>query len=363
MNARGASVEIDAISKRYGGVAALDRVSLSVREGEFLALLGPSGSGKSTMLMALAGFETPDSGSISVGGRHIDKLPPHQRDIGMVFQRYALFPHMSVHENVAYPLHRRGVKSAEIQRRVRDALALVKLEGFAARAVDQLSGGQQQRVALARALIFRPAVLLMDEPMSALDRKLREQMQMELKQLHRQVGTTIILVTHDQEEALSMADRVALLHNGRLRQLDTPQRMYRHPADAFVADFIGRTNFLPIATTGTSGTLAAPGTAHIQGFAEPCRDVLAEDAATPQAGKYLGVRPEDVHLLPGDADTGQPCTIIETAFSGAMLSILVEAGGHTLTVQAPAQQHLWQPGDRATLRFSAGSCRVFDSNQ
>jgi len=366
MTARGASVEIDTVSKCYGKVTALDRVSLSVREGEFLALLGPSGSGKSTMLMALAGFEKPDSGSLLVGGRQIDKLPPHQRDIGMVFQRYALFPHMTVHENVAYSLRRRGVKSAEVQSRVRDALALVKLEGFAARSVDQLSGGQQQRVALARALVFRPAVLLMDEPMSALDRKLREQMQMELKQLHRQVGTTIILVTHDQDEALSMADRVALLHNGQLLQLDTPQRMYRQPANAFVADFIGRTNFLPIATAGTA---AAPGRAHVAGFSQPCGNVIAADSQPPQVGKYLGVRPEDVQLLPAATDatdaahTMQACTIIETAFAGAMQSILVEAGGHTLTVEAPAQQHLWQPGERASLRFAPGSCRVFDGKQ
>ena len=357
MNPRGASVDIDNISKRYGGVLALDGVSLSVKEGEFLALLGPSGSGKSTMLMALAGFERPDSGSISVGGKPIDKLPPHQRDIGMVFQRYALFPHMTVHENLAYPLHRRGVKSADIHTRVRDALSLVKLDGFGARSVEQLSGGQQQRVALARALIFQPSVLLMDEPMSALDRKLRQQLQLELKQLHKQVGTTIILVTHDQEEALSMADRIALLHDGRLRQLDTPQKMYRQPADAFVADFIGRTNFLPL------GPFVAAKHPQVQGFMHASDDALATDSATAQAGKYLGVRPEHVELLTLETEhhRAQPCTVIETAFAGAMQSILVEAGGHVLTVEAAAQHHLWQSGDRALLRFSPGSCRVYDT--
>jgi len=355
INAPGASVDIDAVSKTYGRVAALDRVSLAVRPGEFLALLGPSGSGKSTLLMALAGFEHPDSGSISINGHPIDRLPPHEREIGMVFQRYALFPHLSVRENLAYSLRRRGVKAAQIQSRVRDALSLVKLEDHAERSVDQLSGGQQQRIALARALIFRPSVLLMDEPMSALDRKLRQQMQMELKQLHRQVGSTMILVTHDQEEALSMADRIALLHNGRLRQLDRPQDMYRQPADAFVADFIGRTNFLPLAAPSSDGQ------PHIAGFVRPSDKVLTPDAAAPLSGKFLGVRPEQAMLLSETAGY-QPCTVIETAFAGATQSVLVEAGGHRLTIDMPTQGPLWQSGDRASLQFAAGSCRVYDTN-
>ncbi|WP_431284582.1 ABC transporter ATP-binding protein [Humitalea sp. 24SJ18S-53] len=343
----GQSVEIEALSKSFGKVVALDRVSLTVRPGEFMALLGPSGSGKTTILMAVAGFEAADSGSIRIGGRSIDRLPPHQRDIGMVFQRYALFPHMSVAENLAYSLRRRGVPAAEIARRVNEALALVKMEGYGARGVDQLSGGQQQRVAIARAMIFRPAVLLMDEPMSALDKKLREHMQMEIRLLHRELGATIILVTHDQEEALSMADRVALLNEGRLCQLGTPAELYRAPADAFVAGFIGRSNFLPIAG------------GRLRGFTSDLAKVLAEDSAAPRDGHVLAIRPEHMTLHAAGTPDGEPCRVLEAAFGGPRQSVLVEAAGHRIMVEAGAAGPLWRPGDAASLHFHPKTGRIF----
>ena len=344
----GNTVEISGLTKRYGPVMALADVSLSVRSGEFLALLGPSGSGKSTMLMSIAGFETPDTGSIAVGGRSIDHLPPHKRNIGMVFQRYALFPHLSVAENVAYPLRRRGVPTRDIAGRVADALALVRLDGYGQRGVDALSGGQQQRVALARALVFEPAVLLLDEPMSALDRKLRQHMQLELKQLHARVGGTIILVTHDQEEALSMADRVALLDHGRLRQIGTPADLYRRPVDAFVADFIGRTNFLPL----------GPDLARIAGFAQQLGNAMADDAPAPIRGQGIGVRPE--HIMLSADGPGEPCSIVQTSFGGAQQLVLLDVGGHRLTAELPSTGRLWQTGERAVLNFLPGSCRIFD---
>ena len=347
----GQAVEIQALAKRFGDVVALDGVSLDVQPGEFLALLGPSGSGKTTVLMAIAGFERPDTGRILIGGREISGLAPHRRDIGMVFQRYALFPHMTVAENLAYPLRRRGVGRSEIIARIEEILHLVKLDGLGGRGVDQLSGGQQQRVAIGRALIFRPSVLLMDEPMSALDKKLRQHMQMELKLLHRTLGATIILVTHDQEEALSMADRVALLDQGRLRQLGTPAELYRNPADAFVADFIGRTNFLP---------LAEGDPARVAGFATILGRALAADAPRPAACCYAGVRPEHIDILSPDAD-GEACRVIEVAFGGASQSVLVEAAGHRITADMPAGLRLWQTGDAGRLRFHPGMVRVFDA--
>ncbi|WP_159995147.1 ABC transporter ATP-binding protein [Roseomonas sp. 18066] len=351
MRQAGQPVEIQGLSKRYGRLRALDDVSLAVAPGEFLALLGPSGSGKSTMLMTIAGFERADSGRIIIGGRPVDHLPPHQREIGMVFQRYALFPHMSVSENLAYPLRRRGVTEGEILRRVTEALGTVRLDDLGSRSIDALSGGQQQRVALARAIIFRPAVLLMDEPMSALDRKLRQHMQLELKQLHQELGTTIILVTHDQEEALSMADRVALLNHGRLRQVGAPAELYRRPVDAFVADFIGRTNFLSVDHSG------------VVGFSTPLAGALAPDSAAPAPGKVLGIRPE--HMTLSDDAPGEPCRVIQASFGGAQQVLLLAAGGQQLTMELPSWNssgggRLWQPGEAGFLRFLPGTARVYD---
>jgi len=241
---QGQSVTITSVQKRFGSHLALDNVSLSIKPGEFISLLGPSGSGKTTLLMILAGFSRPDSGSVKFGETEIVRMPPHKRDIGMMFQNYALFPHMTVGENVAYPLKLRRVPKSEIATRVLKALDLVKLGGYQDRRVDQLSGGQRQRVALARAVVFQPRVLLMDEPLSALDKNLREQMQFEIRQLHETLGMTTITVTHDQREALTMSDRVAVIDNGKLMQFATPVDLYERPANRFVAGFIGESTFL-----------------------------------------------------------------------------------------------------------------------
>jgi spermidine/putrescine ABC transporter ATP-binding subunit len=235
-------IEFKGVSKRFGSTIAVDEVSLAIEEGEFFALLGPSGCGKTTLLRMLAGFETPTEGAILIDGRDVAAEPPNRRPVNMVFQSYAVFPHMSVAENVAYGLKIDGVAKAERDRRVEEALALVRLEGLGGRRPDQLSGGQRQRVALARALVKRPRVLLLDEPLSALDAKLREAMRAELADLQRRVNITFVMVTHDQEEALAMAGRCAVMHRGRLQQVATPADLYEFPNSRFVADFIGQVN-------------------------------------------------------------------------------------------------------------------------
>jgi putative spermidine/putrescine transport system ATP-binding protein len=249
---RGASLPIVVrqVTKAYGAVHALDHIDLDIHSGEFLTLLGPSGSGKTTLLMVLAGFTRPDHGSLKFGDAEVIRLAPHKRDVGMVFQSYALFPHMDVAANVAFPLRLRSVPKADAARRVDQALEMVQLAGYGARRVDQLSGGQRQRVALARAIVFEPRILLMDEPLSALDKQLREHMQIELRRLHEKLGMTTVYVTHDQREALTMSDRVAVIDHGRIMQLDAPRRLYEQPANRFVAEFIGESTFLPVEAAG-----------------------------------------------------------------------------------------------------------------
>jgi ABC-type Fe3+/spermidine/putrescine transport system ATPase subunit len=240
-----ASIHLDDVAKTYDGrVFAVDGVSLQIAPGEFFSLLGPSGCGKTTTLRMIAGFETVDKGRISVGGNDVTDLPVHKRNMGMVFQSYALFPHRTVVENVGFGLRMRGMARSEIAERVRDALTLVALTGFEDRRPGELSGGQQQRVALARAIVIRPRVLLCDEPLGALDRKLRQQMQFELKQLQKELGVTLVFVTHDQEEALAMSDRIAVMNAGRIEQIGTPGEIYERPRTRFVADFIGEINLM-----------------------------------------------------------------------------------------------------------------------
>ena len=246
MQSNALNISINSITKTYGDFHALNDVNLEIKSGEFLTLLGPSGSGKTTLLMVLAGFTRPDYGSVKFGEEEVILKPPHLREIGMVFQNYALFPHMNVEENVGYPQKLRGVRKSETKHSVDEALSTVKLDGLGKRRVSELSGGQKQRVALARAIVFKPKILLMDEPLSALDKKLREEMQIELRQLHDSLNITTVYVTHDQKEALTMSDRIAVINGGQLMQLDTPNEIYRRPNNAFIADFIGESSLLSV---------------------------------------------------------------------------------------------------------------------
>jgi putative spermidine/putrescine transport system ATP-binding protein len=252
------NISIANITKKYGDFFALNDVSLDVTSGEFLTLLGPSGSGKTTLLMVLAGFTSPDHGSVKFGDEEVVLKPPHLRGIGMVFQNYALFPHMNVEQNVGYPQKLRGVSTAETKTSVEEALATVKLDGLGHRRVDELSGGQRQRVALARAIVFKPQILLMDEPLSALDKKLREEMQIELRQLHDSLNMTTVYVTHDQKEALTMSDRIAVINDGQLQQLGSPNDIYQKPNNAFIADFIGESSLVPVTVKNKKAVLAKP---------------------------------------------------------------------------------------------------------
>ncbi len=289
--AREASLPITVrqITKSYGSVRALDHIDLDIRSGEFLTLLGPSGSGKTTLLMVLAGFTRPDHGSLKFGDTEVIRLAPHKRGIGMVFQSYALFPHMTVGANIAFPLRLRGIAKADIIRRVDEALAMVQLAGYAARRVDELSGGQRQRGARARAIVFEPRILLMDEPLSALDKQLREHMQIELRRLHEQLGMTTVYVTHDQREALTMSDRVAVINHGRIMQLDAPRRLYERPANRFIAEFIGESTFLPVEMA--SGVVTYAG-----------QLIKVAGDPVPQGHYLLMLRPERLKIL--DAETG-----------------------------------------------------------
>ena len=279
-----AVIEMHGVGKRFGAARALDGVSLTIRENEFYALLGPSGCGKTTLLRVLAGFETPDEGAISLDGKDLIVIRPNRRPINMMFQSYALFPHLSVFNNIAYGLRMDGVRGSDLEERTRDALAMVQLDGLESRRPHQLSGGQRQRVALARALVKRPRVLLLDEPLAALDKKLRGQMQIELKRLQHVVGITFVVVTHDQEEALVMADRIALMREGRIVQEGTPKELYEQPASYFVADFIGDMNFF-------AGTCCAEGLRLATGTTLRGPVASGEDSQA-----WLAVRPDKLAL-------------------------------------------------------------------
>jgi putrescine transport system ATP-binding protein len=284
-------LRIDGVAKRFGAVRAVDRLSLDIRRGEFFALLGPSGCGKTTLLRMLAGFETPDEGAILLGGNDIAQVLPHQRPVNMMFQNYALFPHLSVRDNIAFGLRRARMPRAEIATRVAEMVALVRLEGLEKRKPDQLSGGQRQRVALARSLARRPEILLLDEPLAALDKKLRESTQVELMELQRRLGMTFIIVTHDQEEAMTMADRIGVMDQGRLEQVATPRKLYEAPNSRWVAEFVGDINMLQgEVTPGAAGRLAIA-----------TKDAGTIVAAAPldpvkQALVFVAIRPEKVKL-------------------------------------------------------------------
>ena len=313
-------------AKSYGPVAALIEASLEVSEGEFLTLLGPSGSGKTTLLMIVAGLTQPDGGEVWIDGRLATYAPPHKRDLGIVFQNYALFPHLTVFENIAFPLRMRQLPERQIAEAVARALETVRLAHTAERLPRQLSGGQQQRIALARATVYRPSIVLMDEPLGALDRKLRDQMQLEIKHLHRHLGITVVYVTHDQDEAMTMSDRICLMNNGRIAQLGAPQELYFQPCSLFVADFLGESNFLP-------GRVSETGTALLVEAA--CGLTLK---AAPAAGIAKGarvrlmVRPECLRLLaPGEsAENVAEGRLEETVFVGGIRRYFVAVGGEQI---------------------------------
>jgi spermidine/putrescine transport system ATP-binding protein len=286
-----AAIEVEAVSKRYGTHTAVDDVSLSIEEGEFFSLLGPSGCGKTTTLRMIAGFIAPDDGRILLQGRDVTSVPPNKRQVNMVFQHYALFPHMSIYDNVAFGLSVKGVPRREHRARITEILKVVALEGLERRRPRQLSGGQQQRVALARALVNRPAALLLDEPLGALDVKLRRHMQLELKRIQHELGTTFVYVTHDQEEALAMSDRIAVMNGGRAEQVDGPREIYEHPATAFVADFIGSLNALDVTVGEIVGGYA------VARVGDSGRVVVAADGAVAVGSPLrVAVRPEWVRI-------------------------------------------------------------------
>jgi len=347
------SIRLERVSKVFdNGVAAVDGVSLAIREGEFFSLLGPSGCGKTTTLRMIAGFEEPSEGRLLIRGRDVTDLPPHRRDTGMVFQNYALFPHRTVFENVAFGLRMRKVERTAIERRVRDALALVELTGLEARRPAQLSGGQQQRVALARAIVIEPTVLLCDEPLGALDKKLRQTMQFELKQLQRKIAVTLVYVTHDQEEALTMSDRIAVMNHGRIEQLGTPLDIYNRPATRFVSDFIGDSNLFEAAVGDVLG-------AQLRLRTDDGLELVAALAEPPPAGRLsLAVRPEKIRLggASARADNQFSGAVESVAFLGGSILYRVALANRRLILAIEpndGSKPLHAPGETVTLGWAA----------
>jgi ABC-type Fe3+/spermidine/putrescine transport system ATPase subunit/ABC-type spermidine/putrescine transport system permease subunit II len=350
--ARGVGIAFEGLTKRYGQHAAVDAVDLRVEPGEFMTVLGPSGSGKTTLLMLVAGFVSPDSGRLMLGGEDISRIPPHRRDIGVVFQNYALFPHLDVRRNVAFPLEVRGGAAADIKRRVDWALELVHMQSFAARRISQLSGGQQQRVALARAIVFGPRALLMDEPLAALDRNLRMDMQNELRGLQRSLGQTVVYVTHDQEEALNLSDRVAVMHGGRLQQVAAPRDLYLKPRNAFVAGFFGEANLFHGMAAGDVLTLADG-----QRLPLPQR----HDGAG-----VLCVRPEMIQFQAAAA-AGFPAIegrVMDARFQGSIVRIRLETsvGPLTATRQITSAAALPEKGARVNVSWMPQLTHVMEAD-
>jgi putative spermidine/putrescine transport system ATP-binding protein len=308
------------VSKRYGTVAAADNVDLNVAQGEFVTILGPSGSGKTTLLSLIAGLNRPTSGRIFIGGRDVTEAPAQERNIGLVFQSYALFPHMTVLDNVLFPLGVRKITGAVARERAIDALKLVRLDGLQDRRPSQLSGGQQQRVALARAIVFKPDILLLDEPLGALDRKLREELQVELKQLQRTLGVTTLLVTHDQEEALSLSDRIMVLNHGRTQQVAAPTEAYLKPANRFVAEFLGIANFIGI-----------------------------------DGGRTGLVRPERLKLETVGVNGGRPARVIEAIYLGQMVRyhLQLDEGATPMVAAVPFVGRAYEAGEKVSVSWDA----------
>ncbi len=352
-------VEFQGVRKSYDGETLVVRdLDLKVARGEFLTLLGPSGSGKTTLLMMLAGFEVPTAGDIRLDGRSIAKLRPHERGLGVVFQHYALFPHLSVAANVAFPLTVRRVPKHEQRERVERALAMVRLEGFGARRPGQLSGGQMQRVALARALVFEPALVLMDEPLGALDKQLREHMQLEIKHLHEQLGLTVVYVTHDQSEALTMSDRVAVFDRGEVRQVAPPEVLYEAPENAFVAQFVGENNRLP-------GRLAARDAERCVVEVDGCGAIHALPIRVGEIGcrVSLSLRPERVVLGATDLPNAFDAVVRERVYHGDHTRLRLALGPHDdFVLKLSGDAARTPPGVGAAVRIGwmTEDCRALD---
>lgn len=372
-------VRLSAVSKFYGETVAVKDLSLDVEPGEFLFLLGPSGAGKTSVLRMIGGYESPTSGTIMIGEQDVTRLPVHKRNIGMVFQSYALFPHMTVGQNVAFGLKMRGVPKSEAAARVAEALRLVELDGLEKRYPSQLSGGQQQRVALARAVVYRPALLLLDEPLANLDRRLRDTMRLELKQLQRRIGITTIMVTHDQEESLSMADRVVVMHRGSLEQVGTPAEIYNRPSSPFVAAFIGELNLLRgelLSTAGDRGRVRAAGlefNVRLDEDRQAGREITVclraeRIAVTAYAPGFTDKVGEQFEPNSGPEDAGDlnrfEATVEVVTYLGASTLYLIRPSGATtalLKVLEPnvAGQPLYRVGDRVGLSWTAQSAVCF----
>ena len=358
------AVEMQDVLKQFitpeGGIlSAVDHVTMQIRDGEFFSLLGPSGCGKTTSLRMIAGFELPTSGSILIRGKEMSQVPAHLRPVNTVFQQYALFPHMTVGQNIAFGLEMKGVGKAERSKRVSEALEMVRLPGMEMRRAKQLSGGQQQRIALARALVNKPEVLLLDEPLGALDLKLRKEMQLELKTLQREVGITFIYVTHDQEEALTMSDRIAVMSKGRALQVGMPEEIYERPADKFVADFIGETNFLEGVVRGQTGPVVEielPGTGSVH--VESSRKFTAGQQVS------VAVRPEKLRLgLPIEGGNNLKGRVEEVIYIGTDTQYGVRfGGGHKVRAReqnaTQAQKEIARQGDEVTVSFTRTSPRL-----
>jgi spermidine/putrescine transport system ATP-binding protein len=354
-------VTLEGVTKRYGPVTAVDRVSLEIRRGEFFSLLGPSGCGKTTLLRTVAGFLAPDEGRVLINGSDVIGVPPNKRPSNMVFQDYALFPHLDVAANIAFGLREARMPRAEIAQRVDDVLRIVHLEGLERRRPRQLSGGQQQRVALARALVKEPVVLLLDEPLGALDLKLRKAMQLELKRIQREVGITFIYVTHDQDEALTMSDRIAVMNQGRCEQVDRPDEIYERPTTLFVADFIGDANLVPVrigSLDGNEARVELPGR-------EQVTSPVGELGAAVGAMTTLLVRPERVRISTDEAGArGERLrgTLVEAVYQGATIRYEVELpSGVRFVCVAPKEERPGaQPGDHVWLSWDPGYGRLLE---
>ncbi|MGJ4941612.1 ABC transporter ATP-binding protein [Bradyrhizobium sp. HKCCYLS1011] len=345
------------VTKRFHALTVVDQLDLDIARGEFVSLLGPSGSGKTTLLMMLAGFEQPTSGTIHVDGRRIDELPPYKRNMGVVFQSYALFPHMSVADNIAFPLKMRGTLKAEIAERVARVLDMVKLGAMADRKPAQLSGGQQQRVALARALVFEPQVILMDEPLGALDKKLREQMQLDIRDLHRRLGLTIVFVTHDQDEALTMSDRIAVFNHGRIEQIGTPAEIYDLPRTPFVAEFIGETNLLPCMIEARSGD-----TLRLTSESGLTLSAQAGSAAVEDGRVQISIRPEAIRINdPAIGANGLTARIVDAVYFGDHIRLIATVGAQRLIIKSERARQLAEIGDEVAISFAPSDVWVVGS--